>query len=170
MFAFQGFQEDFQRRLKAQKDSDRKKQLDAQTLLQGYRGSVTGEDLKLKAMKEEERKKNLDAERLLHSYQKKEELDVKAPPKLKAPPKAKAAAAVVLDVGPETPPKVKPGPQRENDSLQNTESGPASAEAATYSSPRSVTGEDLKLKAMKQEKRKKNLDAEQLLHSYSPEY
>lgn len=57
-------------RMRAQKEQDRKKKTESAEMLRGYRGGVKEEDLKLAALRAEERNKKQDAERLLHSYRK----------------------------------------------------------------------------------------------------
>lgn len=60
--------EEWQRRLKAEKEEERKKKTESAEILRGYRGGVKDEDLKLKALREEERKRHQDAQQNLHSY------------------------------------------------------------------------------------------------------
>jgi hypothetical protein len=70
--------EEWQRRVKAEKDAARKKKSESSELLHGYRGELRDEELKLKKLREEERQRQLDAERNLHSYQAKELEGIKA--------------------------------------------------------------------------------------------
>lgn len=64
--------EEWQRKLKAEKEAERKKKQDSAALLQKYRGGVDDDDLKLKALREEERTKKMDAQNNLHNYKAKE--------------------------------------------------------------------------------------------------
>jgi hypothetical protein len=70
--------EEWQRRVKAEKDAARKKKSESSEILHGYRGELRDEELKLKKLREEERQCQLDAERNLHSYQAKELEGIKA--------------------------------------------------------------------------------------------
>lgn len=72
------------KKLKAMKEEERKKQQETAKILQGYRSSgISEEERKLKAMKEEERKKQQEAESLLHSFKKTEEPEAKSRPQRK---------------------------------------------------------------------------------------
>lgn len=64
--------EDWQLRLRAQKEQDRKLKTETAEMLRGYRGGVKEDDLKLSALKMEDRKKQQDAERILRDYRAKE--------------------------------------------------------------------------------------------------
>lgn len=61
--------EEWQRKLKAEKDSARQKKTESAEILRGYRrGEINDDDLKLKVLREEERKRQLDAQQNLHNY------------------------------------------------------------------------------------------------------
>lgn len=60
--------EEWQRRMKAEKNAERQKKTESAEILRGYRGELHDEDLKSKALREEERKRHLDAQQNLHSY------------------------------------------------------------------------------------------------------
>lgn len=60
--------EEFQLRLRAQKEEERQKKTETTKNLHQYRGGVAEEGLKLKALRDEDRKKQQDAERLLRSF------------------------------------------------------------------------------------------------------
>jgi hypothetical protein len=60
--------EEWQRKLKAEKEAARKKKSESAEILHGYRGDLKDDELKLKAIREEERKKAQDAQQILHSY------------------------------------------------------------------------------------------------------
>ena len=60
--------EAWQSQQKALRDEERKKKVEAQKHLQGYRGSISEEDTKLAILREEERKKKIEAERQLREY------------------------------------------------------------------------------------------------------
>ena len=60
--------EEWQRKLKAEKDAARQKKTESAEILHGYRGDLKDDELKLKAIREEERKKALDAQQILHNY------------------------------------------------------------------------------------------------------
>jgi hypothetical protein len=64
--------EEWQRRMRAEKDSERQKKNESAEILRGYRGGVKDDDLKLKTLREEERKRQLEAQQNLHSYNAKE--------------------------------------------------------------------------------------------------
>lgn len=108
-------------KLKAFKEEERRKQLEAEKNLREYRGGLNEEDLKLKAIKEEERRKQLDAENYLRSFKKKEEPDAKKRPERKDPdvPYPPASAKV------------------EDDSLSRIQTGLVSEKKATFDSPSS---------------------------------
>lgn len=110
--------EEFQRRMRAEKQKEREQKNESAKMLQGYRGgTLEAEDaLKQKAVKEEERKKQQDAENLLHSYQKKDE------------PEAKRKTVQRKD--PDVPfPPVTVAPK--DDSLEKIVAGTVSAKAAS---------------------------------------
>jgi len=60
--------EEFQRRMKAEKDRQKQQKNQSAQFLHGYRGGVKEDEMKLRALKEEERKKQLDAENNLRGY------------------------------------------------------------------------------------------------------
>jgi hypothetical protein len=60
--------EEWQRKLKAEKEAARQKKTESAEILRGYRGELNDDELKLKALREEERKKHQDAQELLHNY------------------------------------------------------------------------------------------------------
>ena len=61
--------DEWQRRMKEEKDKERLKQKESAEMLQGYRGNdIREEDKKLKAMKEEERKKQQETAKILQGY------------------------------------------------------------------------------------------------------
>ena len=60
--------EEWQRKLKAEKDASRQKKSESAEILHGYRGDLKDDELKLKAIRDEERKKAQDAQQILHSY------------------------------------------------------------------------------------------------------
>jgi hypothetical protein len=60
--------EEWQRKLKAEKEAARQKKTESAEILRGYRGELNDDDLKLKTLREEERKKHQDAQELLHNY------------------------------------------------------------------------------------------------------
>jgi hypothetical protein len=64
--------DEWQRRMRAEKEAERKKKTESAEILKGYKGGVADADLKLKALREEERKKFADAQQNLHSYKAKE--------------------------------------------------------------------------------------------------
>ena len=60
--------EEWQRKLKAEKDAARQKKSESAEILHGYRGDLKDDELKLKAIRDEERKKAQDAQQILHNY------------------------------------------------------------------------------------------------------
>jgi hypothetical protein len=64
--------EEWQRRMKAEKEAERKKKMESTEILKGYRGGVADEDKKLLAIRQEVRQKQMDAEQMLHEYRGKE--------------------------------------------------------------------------------------------------
>ena len=60
--------EEWQRKLKMEKEASRQKKTESAEILRGYRGELKDDDMKLKAIREEERKKHQDAQELLHNY------------------------------------------------------------------------------------------------------
>ena len=116
--------EEWQRRMRAEKDAERKKKMESSEILRGYRGGVKEEDLKLAALKQADRQKQLDAEQNLHSYRGKDEPGAtrKRPerhdPQHPYPP-------VTMDPG--------------VDPLQEIVPGSVSAKAATFNSPANDT-------------------------------
>jgi hypothetical protein len=83
--------EEWQRRIRADKEKERQQKSQSAEILQSYRGGVKDEDLKLSALRQEEREKHLDAERLMHSYQNNERIEVRqrpvrVDPQLASPP------------------------------------------------------------------------------------
>ncbi len=60
--------EEWQRKLKAEKDAARQKKSESAEILHGYRGDLKDDELKLKATRDEERKKAQDAQQILHNY------------------------------------------------------------------------------------------------------
>jgi hypothetical protein len=60
--------EEWQRKLKAEKDSARQKKTESAEILRGYRGELNDDELKLKALREDDRKKSQDAQAILHNY------------------------------------------------------------------------------------------------------
>ena len=73
--------DEWQRRLKADKEAERKKKMESSEMLKGYRGSgLAEEDKKLMQMRQEDRKKHLLAEQMLHEYRKTDEPGAKKRP------------------------------------------------------------------------------------------
>jgi hypothetical protein len=65
--------DEWQRRMRAEKEAERKKKTESAEILKGYKGGMIADaDLKLKALREEDRKKVADAQQNLHSYKAKE--------------------------------------------------------------------------------------------------
>jgi hypothetical protein len=60
--------EEWQRKLKAEKEAARQKKSESAEILHGYRGDLKDDELKLKAIRDEERKKAQDAQQILHNY------------------------------------------------------------------------------------------------------
>lgn len=60
--------EEWQRRMRAEKEAERKKKTESAELLRGYRGGVNDEELKRRTLREEERRKTMDAQQNLHNY------------------------------------------------------------------------------------------------------
>jgi hypothetical protein len=71
--------EEWQRRIKAEKEAERKKKSESAEILHGYQGGVSEEELKLRALREEERKKLQDAQENLRAYKAKEVEGVRSP-------------------------------------------------------------------------------------------
>jgi hypothetical protein len=77
--------EEWQRKLKAEKDAARQKKTESAEMLRGYRGEIKDDDLKLKVLREEERKRQLDAQQNLHNYKNTQLQDVISKPKGQRP-------------------------------------------------------------------------------------
>lgn len=60
--------EDWQRRIKAEKDAERKKKTESAEMLHGYHGGVNDSDLKLRNLKQEERRRKLESSDIIHSF------------------------------------------------------------------------------------------------------
>jgi len=60
--------EEWQRRMKAEKEAERQKKMESASTLHGYRGGVAEDDLKLKKEKDAERQKKMESAEMLKGY------------------------------------------------------------------------------------------------------
>jgi len=60
--------EEWNLRMRAQKEQERQKKTESAEILRGYRGGVKEDDMKLTTLRQEERRKQEEAERILHGY------------------------------------------------------------------------------------------------------
>jgi hypothetical protein len=121
--------EEWQRRMRAEKDAARKKKTEAASVLQNYRGGVKEEELKLTTIRKEERKKQEEAAKNLHSYRSIEPVEIKPKPTRLQPAMAPSGTDSPVRPAPREPLKMAPGA--------------VSALAATFDKPASVNNDSV---------------------------
>lgn len=136
--------DEWQRRLKEEKEKERLKQKESAEMLQGYRGNdIREEDKKLKAMKEEERKKQQETTKILQGYRSsgisEEERKLKAM-KEEERKKHQEAESLLHSFKKTEEPDAKARPQRreEHSYPEPVNKSPSQQNDITYISPGSV--------------------------------